>query len=274
MNRRAPCLSILLLPEDSGADAFDTLQRLVKELLKQVDEHVQTQQDKITFEPVRNKEALQALHANVWKSTKLRDRNKQVELVRTLATQLLLENGWAFFHFDGDRTWKDRDSSENVTKFKEQVWVKVRQLIQSKLEEWEKKEGRRPESAALEARATQRMERLKQTVPYYSIEAWLFQNTTEAIRLCETHYSRRDVEQFRKWELDRQALDEVVKPKESVCLGAKHNLALATQGFPAREVRSAGKSFAAVVQALSQDAEFCEALKRTYSYEEPPTPVH
>jgi septum formation topological specificity factor MinE len=264
VNRRAPCLSILLLTEDSGSDAFDTFQRLVKELLKQVDEYVQTQPDKITFEPVRNKEALQALHANMWKSTQPRDRNKQVELVRTLATQLLLENGWAFFHFDGDRAWKDRDSSENAAKFKEFVWKKVRLLIRSTLEEREKKEGRKPDIAALETRATRQMERLKQAVPYYSIEAWLFQNTSEAIRLCETHYSSRDVEQFLEWEQDRPALDEVVKPKESVCLGAKHNLALASQGFPAREARGAGKSFAAVVQALSQDAELCEVLRRTY----------
>ena len=111
------------------------------------------------------------------------------------------------------------------------------------------------------------MERLKQAVPYYSIEAWLFQNTSEAIQLCETHYSGRDAEQFRAWEQDRPALDEVVKPKESVCLGAKHNLALASKSFPARQVRGTGKSFAAVIQALSQDAELCEALKRTYSYE-------
>jgi hypothetical protein len=267
VNRRAPCLSILLLPEDSGSDAFDTFQRLVKELLKQVDEYVQTQPDKITFEPVRNKEALQALQPSVWKSTKPRERNKQVDLVRTLATQLMLENGWAFFHFDGDRVWKDRGSSENAAKFKEIIWKSVRERIRSTLEEREKKEGRKPDIAALETRATRQMERLKQVVPYYSIEAWLFQNTAEAVRLCETHYSSRDVEQFCEWEQDRPALDEVMKPKESVCLGAKHNLALASQGFPAREARGAGKSFAAVVQALSQDAELCEALRRTYSYE-------
>lgn len=267
MNRRTPCLSILLLTEDSGSDAFDTFQRLVKELLKQVDEHVQTHQDKITFEPVRNKEALQALHANVWKSPKQRNHNKQVELVRTLATQLLLENGWAFFHFDGDRAWKDRSSSENRKTFEEVFCEKVRLLIQLELEKREKKEGRKPDTAALAAQAKRHMERLKQIVPYYSIEAWLFQNTSEAIRLCETHYNRRDVEQFQKWEQDRPALDEVPQPKKFVCLGAKHNLELASQGFPAREVRGAGKSFDAVAHALSQDAELCEALRRTYTCE-------
>jgi len=81
--------------------AFETLRALAKELLKQVDEYVQT--NRISFEPVRNELALQALHANLWKSTKPRDRQKRVELIRTLATQVLLEDGWVLFHFDGDR---------------------------------------------------------------------------------------------------------------------------------------------------------------------------
>lgn len=267
VSRRGPCLSILLLTEDSGAESFATFQRLVKELLKQVDEYVQTQPDKLAFEPMRNKEALQALHANVWKSDKPRDHGKRVELVRTLATQVLLENGWAFFHFDGDRAWKDRDSSENRAKFKELIWEKVRLLVRMTLEEQEKKAGGKAAPAAIDARATQRMERLKQLVPFYSIEAWLFQNTQEAIRLCHTHYSGRDVERFQGWEQDRPALDEVLKPKEAVCLGAKHNLDLASNGFPARELRAAGKSFAAAVQLLSQDAELREALQQTYSFE-------
>jgi hypothetical protein len=267
VNRRKPCLSVLLLTEDSGAEAFATFRRLAKELLKQVDPAVQTQPEVLAFEPVRNKEALQALHANVWKSNKKDDHGKQVELVRTLATQLLLENGWAFFHFDGDRAWADRGSSENASKFKSRIWEKVRLLIQMKLKEKEKQGGKLPASADTEARATQRMSRLKTVVPFYSIEAWLFQNTREAVRLCEAHSSGRDAEQFRKWEQDRTALDEVLKPKEQVCLGAKHNLELATNGFPAREVHSAGKSFAGVVEALNQDVELREALSRTYTYD-------
>jgi recombinational DNA repair ATPase RecF len=73
--------------------------------------------------------------------------------------------------------------------------------------------------------------------------------------------------QFQTWASDRTALDEVPKPKEAVCLGAAHNLELASHGLPAREVRAAGKSFAATVEALSQDAELCAALARTYSIE-------
>jgi hypothetical protein len=125
-------------------------------------------------------------------------------------------------------------------------------------------DGRAATPQELEARAKQRMSRLKQVVPFYSIEAWLFQNTQEAIRLCQEHHGGRDAARFQQWEQDRAALDEVLKPKAEVCLGAKHNLELASNGFPAREARAAGKSFAAIIQALCQDAELCEALRRTY----------
>jgi hypothetical protein len=258
---------VLLLTEDSGDDAFDTFLKLAKELLKQVDAFVQTQPEKVAFEPVRSQQALQALSANVWKSGKKGNYAKRVDLIGTLATQLLLENGWAFFHFDGDRAWAEAGSSENVAKFRELIWEKVRQRIQMRLEELEKEAGKVAAPKDIEARAMQRMSRLKTVVPFYSIEAWLFQNTREAARLCETHYGGRDAEQFRKWEQDRTALDEVLKPKERVCLGAKHNLELTTNGFPAREVHVAGKSFAAVVKTLSQDVELREALSRTYTYD-------
>ncbi len=224
-------------------------------------------QTRLAFEPVRSQQALQALSANVWKSGKQHNYAKRVDLIGTLATQLLLENGWAFFHFDGDRSWAEAGSSENVAKFKELIREKVQQRIQMGLEKREREAGKAVVPREIEALAIQRMSRLKTVVPFYSMEAWLFQNTREATRLCETHYGGRDAEQFRKWEQNRPALDEVPKPKEQVCLGAKHNLELATNGFPAREAHAAGRSFAAVVQALSQDAELREALSRTYSYD-------
>jgi hypothetical protein len=260
VSQAATCLSVLVLTEDSGTKAFETLRSLAKELLKQVDEYVQT--NKISFEPVRNELALQALHANVWKSTKAKDRQKQVELRRTLATQVMLEDGWVFFHFDGDRAWSARESSENVTKFQSLIREKVRELVLTKLSEQQGGSA----SQQLDAQADARMARLKTVVPFYSIEAWLFQNTREAIRLCQERYGGRDVDQFQAWAQDRAVLDEVLKPKDAVCLGAAHNLELASNGFPTREVRAGGKSFAAAVEALNQDSELLEALARTYAY--------
>ncbi|EPX61194.1 hypothetical protein D187_000977 [Cystobacter fuscus DSM 2262] len=260
MNRTATCLSVLILPEDSGPKAFETLRALAKELLKQVDEHVHT--NRISFEPVRNELALQAIHSTIWKSTRAKDRQKQVELIRTIATQVLMVDGWVLFHFDGDREWSTRDSSENVKKFQTLVYARVRELVVLKLTEL--RDGSTPQ--ALEARAHARLTRLKTVVPFYSIEAWLFQNNREAIRLCQESYSGRDVEQFQAWAQDRTALDEVLKPKEAVSMGAAHNLDLASHGFPAREVHAAGKSFAATVDTLKQDGELRDALARTYAY--------
>ena len=225
------------------------------------------QPERLAFEPVRSKEALQALRGNVWKSGKAHDRQKQVTLRNTIATQLMLDNGWVLFHFDGDRSWANRESSENVGKFRDLIWEKVRQLILIELEKREVRAASPTTPGELEERANLLMTRLKQVVPFYSMESWLFQNTREAVRLCVEHYRGRDVERFNEWEQDRAALDEVLKPKEEVCLGAKHNLELASQGFPAREAHATGKSFAAVVQELAQDKELTEALSRTYSYE-------
>ncbi|WP_147443657.1 hypothetical protein [Corallococcus sicarius] len=260
-------MSILLLTEDSGSEAFETFKKLAKEILKQVDEHTQTQPTRLSFEPVRNEAALRALQANVWKSDKARDRPKQVELVRTLATQLLRETGWALFHFDGDRTWAERSSSENVDKFKQLVCDKVQLLILDHLTQKARQEKKPVAQHEVEAQVLRKMARLKRVVPFYSIEAWLFQNTQEAIRLCDLHHGGRDAERFRQWEQERSAIDEVSKPKDQVCLGAKHNQALASVGFPTREAYGAGCSFAAVVDYFNQDEELRKALQQTYTSE-------
>lgn len=260
MNAPSTCLSVLVLTEDSGTKSFETLRAIARELLKQVDEHIQTH--KVSFEPVRNELALQALHANLWKSTKPKDRQKQVELIRTLATQVMLEDGWVLFHFDGDRAWSERESSENVARFQTLVHEKVQALLVLNFTQLQ--DGSTPQD--IEARAKARMTRLKTVVPFYSIEAWLFQNTREAIRLSQQFRGARDVSQFHSWEQDRTLLDEVPKPKEAVSLGAAYNLDLATNGFPAREVKAVGKSFAATVDTLAQDTELQAALARTYAY--------
>ena len=260
MRRTATCLSVLLLSEDSGEHAFEVLKGLAKELFKQVDEYVQT--NAISFDPVREKLALSALHANIWKSRKPNERQKRVELIRTLATQVMREDGWALFHFDGDRAWAARESSENVPKFQE-FTKSIRLLLSEEIE----KRSPGTSSRDIEAEVDARMTRLKTVVPFYSIEAWLFQNTHEAVRLCHAHFNGRDADQFHEWAGDRTALDERLKPKEAVCLGAAHNRELASTAFPTREVLAAGKSFAATVESLREDAKLREALARTYAPE-------
>jgi hypothetical protein len=100
--------------------------------------------------------------------------------------------------------------------------------------------------------------------PFYSVESWLFQNTTHAIALCKKHHSGADVDQFQKWAEDRTLLDEVAMPKEQVRLRSAHNAELAANGFPAEDIYAVRKSFAQLVDQLKASALFSAALAATY----------
>lgn len=249
-------LSILLLTEDSGRDGYDTLHALMKEALKLVDPLAQVRH--VHFEPLQNQAAREAVRANVWKSTSKWDHAKQVDLVRHIATKVMEDGGFVFFHFDGDRIWSHRGTSENVQKFGKKVVFQVEQLVRGNL----RRLGL-PEDGP--ATLSKYMGRLFAVTPFYSIEAWIFQNTREAARLCHEEYGGKDVEIFEQWEADRSRLDEVQQPKEKVCLGAKHNLGLATTSFPARVVHATEKSFHAVVEKLASNQALREALASTYA---------
>jgi hypothetical protein len=262
---QSPCLSVLLLTEDSSEDAFKTVECLAKELLKQVDEYTQTQPSRLTLAPLRGQEALRAMGANLWKSDKREARPYRVDLVQRIATHILQgETSWVFFHFDGDRSWAQRTSSENAAKFATHILDKVLSLLKEHLA---KRAGAPSTEQEREELARALLARIKPLIPYYSIESWLYQNTRQAILLCQKHHGGRHAEKFLEWERNRAALDEERKPKATVCLGAKHNLELARHEFPAREARSAGKSFEATLQLLQHDEALREALRRTYTYE-------
>jgi hypothetical protein len=100
-------------------------------------------------------------------------------------------------------------------------------------------------------------------MPFYSIEAWLFQHTTVAIRLCREKYQSHDVGVFETWRQDRAALDDVEKPKEAVCLKSVHNLELAGSGYPAQEVFDAGRSYRECVLRLQTSTELKALLDAT-----------
>ena len=104
--------------------------------------------------------------------------------------------------------------------------------------------------------------RLVLVMPFWSIEAWCYQNTDVAIRLCHEHHSGADVSLFQRWQQDRTALDDVPKPKDTACLRDRHNRELSSQGFPADDVYLAGTSFAAAVDALASIPDLRAALTR------------
>jgi hypothetical protein len=115
----------------------------------------------------------------------------------------------------------------------------------------------------------ERLKRLRLLVPFYSIEAWLYQNTREAARRCEEEGCKQCRPKLEEWAQGRASLDEVPRPKEVLCLRDKYNAHLASSGFPADEVYAADASFAHAVEGLLDCSEFTSALERTYALSAP-----
>lgn len=239
--------SLLVVTEDSGADGHATVVEVLKRMLRLLVPDYQTQ--RVGFEP-SNRDAQRAIRGPRWKSTEPRDQRDLTELFRTIATKLLRDDGFVFFHVDGDRPWAERDKSENVAKFDAVVRTRVRQVL-------------RAQKGATAESVEQRMRRLLLLAPFYSIEAWLYQNTTAAVRLCHEHHRGRDADRFQAWAQDRTALDDVMAPKKETCLAATHNLALAGTGFPSQAVRDAARSYARCAEVLEACAELVAILDAT-----------
>ena len=243
-------LTILLITEDGSKDAHGTLTAVVQSMLSLVIDRYR--QDQIRFEPINDPIARQAARANAWKSKNPRDNHKLVALRRYIANVLMHERGFVCFHFDGDRRWSERDSSENAAKFETQFRHQVSQLVLGEL----KDRGKIHE-------LDDRMARLIALVPFYSIEAWLYQNARVAMRILRDQYSGKDVALFQNWTENPALLDEMECPKDQCCLGGRHNLELARDGFPVRAVAELGLSFAAAVASLRCAPGLVAALQST-----------
>ncbi|MFS8070928.1 MAG: hypothetical protein ACMG6S_31560 [Byssovorax sp.] len=239
--------SLLVLTEDGAATGHATIVAIVKRMLQLVVPDYQTH--RIGFEP-KDERAQGAVQGTGWKDETPKHYAELNLALRTIATKLGREDGFVLFHIDGDRPWSRRDSSENVAKFETIVVARVRQLLRGR-------PGGTPEDAEA------RLRRLFPIVPFYSIEAWLFQHTEVAVRLCRERHKGRDIGTFESWKRDRTAIDEVVKPKDSVCLGSAHNLECAGSGYPAQEVFEAGRSYAICVERLRACVELNELLDAT-----------
>jgi hypothetical protein len=244
-------MRILLLSEDASKDARPTLEALVKKMLRLVDEQCRT--NALRFEPPEEATAV-ITRANLWKSAKPADHQKTVALCRMLATKLAEQPaGFVLFHIDGDRRWSERAKSENCAKFDRLIRARVRDVLVHEKPDW------------TAAELDRCMARLVLLVPFYSIEAWTYQNTQRARTLCREHHGGRDVDRFEAWERDRAALDEVEQPKHATCLADRHNRDLAENAFPHREACAAGTSLAAAVEALSACTDLRDALHATHA---------
>lgn len=256
-----PALSILILTEDSSPSAHETWTKLARKLLQFLERDMRT--NHVHFEPAEQATRL-GVRANLWKSWKSpnpRDQRSLRLLRRTLATKVLEEGvpGFVLFHFDGDRTWGNRDTSENDGKFDAFV-----QGLRSEIEERLRERNLPADRAAVEARLL----RICKVVPYYSIESWLYQNTPRLRQLCQDGCGRH-LDLIAQWEGERSRLDEVLKPKEQICIGSRknHELAATFTHQLADELYLLGQSFHATVERLHSCPDLREALRATWANE-------
>lgn len=252
MVRHGPfAASILVLSEDSSPDTLRAVRALASKILRLIDPHYA--RDKIDLEP-EDERAQEAMWANRWqlgKKPKPENHRANVALTRSIATKIMEPSGFVFFHTDADRCWKDRekDPSLNIQRVNEQILERVRILVREHLA----KAPRGDDEAAI-------LSRFCLLSPYYSIEAWLYQNTNAAIELCRKHHGGQHVSRFSDWAANRAALDDEHKPKDSTCLGSDFNRTLAESGFPAAEVYDVGASFCESVDRVMACAALCAAL--------------
>jgi hypothetical protein len=239
---------VRIVTEDGAADAHDTLTHLLRRMLQIVAPSFATNRLKTLRQS--DPEEQQAAQPHRWHSRNDTDRRLVKKLARTIAAELLASR-FVVLHADGDARWSDRPS-QHETSFRENLLPVVRDALAP-----QRAAPRRPDQLrqAERMRPGKEMEshvqRLVLFMPYWTIESWLYQNTIEAIRLCQEKYRGRDVEAFRRWGAERTRLDEEdAKDLKATCLDKKHNLELARAAYPTADVYMARTSFHAAVEAL------------------------
>ena len=247
-----PCLSVLVLTEDNGKDAFATVQGLTKKLLVHLDERCQTQ--RISFEPA-NEDMRGLLAANQF--TNRRDSRRR-RLYQIIAAQLRLEDGFVVHHVDADRTWKNRERSPspNAAAIQTDILDHVRALYRL--------------NGLNDAEIDANLSRFFRLVPYWEIEAWLYQNTERALGFCQRRPDCDCPALLAAWRRDRALLDEQPHPSDLLCFGKRHNHDL-LHAFPTADVIAAGKSLAAAIDPMLACDPLLHAIERTYHA--PPTPA-
>lgn len=254
-----PALRILVLSEDSSDHAHEVVVALARSMLKIVDPAVQTQRERLRFDEERG-DARRAVRANLWRSTAEADQPFIRALLRAIVRQLLIvddegrRSGFVFLHYDGDETYSNQERSDARRHF-DDLRLKVEQQVRA--------------AGIMDEGALRRtMSGFIAMTPFYCIEAWTYQHTEAAGKIC-AHHCGKHLGLFEVWKKDRGALDEIGKlwdPEElDCCLGKENNVALVGPGYPAGDVWLAGKSFYDTVDRMVECPDLVEMLARTYT---------
>lgn len=249
-----PAFSVLVLTEDGSPHAAQTLELLVKKMFRHLDSNCDNH--RIRFEP-GNDQAREILTANQFKNP----RHRHLRLLYGyIATQLVLPNHFVFHQVDADRRWSDRKRkpSENAAAVERDILAHVRLRLR----------GENLPDAEIDRLLT----RYFSIVPYWELEAWLYQNTERALTLCRRTAECRCPTLLAEWQADRSRLDDVAHPSDQLCLGKRHNDALLA-GYPTTDVIAANTSLAATINALLECPALLDAIERTYNPTLDPTPA-
>lgn len=245
----SPVASFLLLTEDTGGQSFPVLRVLVQKVLRLIDASINT--ERIELEPLRGKEELLAMGANRWKAHDKFQREQA--LLRTRVANELKMGHFVVFHVDGDCLWseylaaKNKDDFSTIQgkqAFEERIRFAVGRLLSGEGDNQQRAQARKGAQAQPQppVDVEECLSRLFLWMPCYSIEAWLYQSIDLALELCKRHYKGRDVDRFDTWKDQRAQLEELRKPKDTICLTDEHNLELAER-FPAPIVEALRCSF-------------------------------
>lgn len=220
--------SVVLFSEDSSKDAIPTVRALFLELLRlAVDGHVDTR--RIRFLPPDDLAAEKASKSSYWKGR--RNSAERVKLIREIATRLM-QGSFVVFHLDADMGWRQFSASGGALPEEMRLRDQVRLTL----------ERGRGELSIDEA-----IGGLIFLIPCHEIEAWTYQNTREAAEICRAEHGGRCLRVFGGWSECRTLIDEIEDLHDRVCLGKRHNLRLAMNRYPSRDVMYAGTSFANAV---------------------------
>jgi hypothetical protein len=269
VDRYACDLSIVLLTEDGAKHAHETLEAVARGMLLLVEANCRMNRIEFSKPSQGLRDVMQG---NQWRSRNPKGiglQDRIVSLGRFVAEKLLEGHirpdveapCFVFFHFDGDHAWQDRHltNDEKVAHLEDFIRRRVIPAIDRALQ----RQREADPDVDVDAGRTAALLRLRRLTPFYSIEAWLFQNTVEARRLCLLTCGKH-VDELQEWEADRGKLDELAKPKDALpCIATQDHVALASSGFPARDVYAVGKSYAAAVGNLRRCSDLRAALART-----------
>ena len=188
-----PVLRILVLSEDGSEHSHEVVVALAKTMLKIVDPAVQTQREKLQFDEERG-DARRVMSANKWRSTAEEDEPAIRSLLRAIVRQLLIQDdegrpsGFVFFHYDGDETFANRETSNARRHFAE-FRLRIEQQIRAV--------GHKDDASVRRI-----MGRLIAIEPFYCIESWTYQHTDVAKKICARSCGRH-IDLFNTWARDR-----------------------------------------------------------------------